>query len=99
MSTELAERQSALVTKATELASQVAVDPRVTRALSVAETTKGIVVTNDTEAALANDHLAALLEGERTLARGVKAVTDIAYTVDEPADYWNERGYSRYDGL
>ena len=24
---------------------------------------------------------------------------DVAYTADEPADYWNERGYSRYDGL
>ena len=31
--------------------------------------------------------------------KNIKAVTDIAYTVDEPADYWNERGYSRYDGL
>lgn len=31
--------------------------------------------------------------------KNIKAITDIAYTVDEPADYWNERGYSRYDGL
>ncbi|HYM80246.1 MAG TPA: molybdopterin-dependent oxidoreductase [Candidatus Limnocylindria bacterium] len=31
--------------------------------------------------------------------KNIKAVTDIAYTVSEPADYWNERGYSRYDGL
>jgi len=23
----------------------------------------------------------------------------IAYTAGEPPDYWNERGYSRYDGL
>ena len=31
--------------------------------------------------------------------KNIKAVTDIAYTVDEPPDYWNERGYSKYDGL
>ena len=31
--------------------------------------------------------------------KNIKAITDIAYTTDEPADYWNERGYSRYDGL
>src|SRR6185369_8430127 len=31
--------------------------------------------------------------------KNIKAVTDIAYTADEPRDYWNERGYSRYDGL
>ncbi len=29
----------------------------------------------------------------------IKAITDIAYVADEPADYWNERGYSKYDGL
>ncbi len=31
--------------------------------------------------------------------KNIKAITDIAYTVAEPPDYWNERGYSRYDGL
>lgn len=31
--------------------------------------------------------------------KNIKGITDIAYTADEPADYWNERGYSRYDGL
>jgi DMSO/TMAO reductase YedYZ molybdopterin-dependent catalytic subunit len=31
--------------------------------------------------------------------KNIKAVTSIAYSVEEPADYWNERGYSRYDGL
>ncbi|MBI1797532.1 MAG: molybdopterin-dependent oxidoreductase [Candidatus Eisenbacteria bacterium] len=31
--------------------------------------------------------------------KNIKAVTDIAYTTPEPADYWNERGYSKYDGL
>jgi DMSO/TMAO reductase YedYZ molybdopterin-dependent catalytic subunit len=31
--------------------------------------------------------------------KNIKAITDIAYTADEPADYWNERGYSRYDGI
>jgi len=31
--------------------------------------------------------------------KNIKAVTDVAYTAEEPADYWNERGYSRYDGI
>lgn len=31
--------------------------------------------------------------------KNIKAITDIAYVADEPPDYWNERGYSRYDGL
>jgi hypothetical protein len=29
----------------------------------------------------------------------IKAITSITYSVEEPADYWNERGYSRYDGF
>ena len=31
--------------------------------------------------------------------KNIKAITSIAYTTEEPPDYWNERGYSRYDGL
>ena len=31
--------------------------------------------------------------------KNVKAVTRITYSVDEPRDYWGERGYSRYDGI
>jgi len=31
--------------------------------------------------------------------KNIKAVTDISYMANEPPDYWNERGYSRYDGL
>jgi DMSO/TMAO reductase YedYZ molybdopterin-dependent catalytic subunit len=31
--------------------------------------------------------------------KNIKALTDIAYTAEEPADYWNERGYSKYDGI
>lgn len=31
--------------------------------------------------------------------KNIKAITHIAYTAEEPADYWNERGYSKYDGL
>ncbi len=31
--------------------------------------------------------------------KNIKALTHIAYTEREPADYWNERGYSKYDGL
>lgn len=31
--------------------------------------------------------------------KNIKAITDIAYVAEEPADYWNERGYSKYDGL
>ena len=31
--------------------------------------------------------------------KNIKAITAIRYTVDEPADYWNEQGYSKYDGI
>jgi DMSO/TMAO reductase YedYZ molybdopterin-dependent catalytic subunit len=31
--------------------------------------------------------------------KNIKAITDIAYTPNEPPDYWNEQGYSKYDGL
>ena len=31
--------------------------------------------------------------------KNIKAVTQIVFRSDEPADYWNERGYSKYDGL
>jgi DMSO/TMAO reductase YedYZ molybdopterin-dependent catalytic subunit len=31
--------------------------------------------------------------------KNIKAITHIAYGAQEPADYWNELGYSRYDGL
>lgn len=31
--------------------------------------------------------------------KNIKAITAIEYTATEPRDYWNERGYSRYDGL
>jgi DMSO/TMAO reductase YedYZ molybdopterin-dependent catalytic subunit len=31
--------------------------------------------------------------------KNIKAITAITYSAEEPADFWNERGYSRYDGL
>jgi DMSO/TMAO reductase YedYZ molybdopterin-dependent catalytic subunit len=31
--------------------------------------------------------------------KNIKAITRIAYTRDEPADYWAKRRYSRYDGI
>ena len=31
--------------------------------------------------------------------KNIKAITSIAYSAEAPADYWNERGYSKYDGL
>jgi DMSO/TMAO reductase YedYZ molybdopterin-dependent catalytic subunit len=31
--------------------------------------------------------------------KNIKAVTDLVFTAREPADYWSERGYSKYDGL
>jgi len=31
--------------------------------------------------------------------KNIKAITHIAYQAEEPADYWNLRGYSKYDGL
>jgi DMSO/TMAO reductase YedYZ molybdopterin-dependent catalytic subunit len=59
---------------------------------------------------LATHHNGNLLEVEhgaplRLLApmklglKNIKAITKISYSNVEPADYWNERGYSKYDGL
>ena len=31
--------------------------------------------------------------------KNIKAITDITYTAEEPPDFWNERGYSKFDGL
>jgi DMSO/TMAO reductase YedYZ molybdopterin-dependent catalytic subunit len=31
--------------------------------------------------------------------KNIKAITQISFTKDEPADYWARRGYSRYDGI
>jgi len=31
--------------------------------------------------------------------KNIKAVTGITYSTGEPPDYWNERGYSKYDGI
>jgi DMSO/TMAO reductase YedYZ molybdopterin-dependent catalytic subunit len=31
--------------------------------------------------------------------KNIKAITRIVFQAEEPADYWNLRGYSRYDGL
>jgi len=31
--------------------------------------------------------------------KNIKAITEIEYAAVEPPDYWNERGYSQYDGL
>jgi DMSO/TMAO reductase YedYZ molybdopterin-dependent catalytic subunit len=31
--------------------------------------------------------------------KNIKAITSVEYTGQEPADYWNERGYSKYDGI
>jgi DMSO/TMAO reductase YedYZ molybdopterin-dependent catalytic subunit len=31
--------------------------------------------------------------------KNVKAITKVTYSMEEPRDYWAERGYSRYDGI
>jgi DMSO/TMAO reductase YedYZ molybdopterin-dependent catalytic subunit len=31
--------------------------------------------------------------------KNIKAITQISFTQEEPADYWAKRGYSRYDGI
>ena len=31
--------------------------------------------------------------------KNIKAITAITYSASAPADYWNDRGYSKYDGL
>jgi DMSO/TMAO reductase YedYZ molybdopterin-dependent catalytic subunit len=31
--------------------------------------------------------------------KNIKAITRITYLREEPPDYWNQRGYSKYDGI
>jgi DMSO/TMAO reductase YedYZ molybdopterin-dependent catalytic subunit len=31
--------------------------------------------------------------------KNIKAITQIYYTVEEPADYWSIRGNSKYQGI
>ena len=31
--------------------------------------------------------------------KNIKAITQITYSVEEPADYWAIRGYSKYQGI
>ena len=31
--------------------------------------------------------------------KNIKGITEIAYQQEEPPDFWNEQGYSKYDGL
>jgi DMSO/TMAO reductase YedYZ molybdopterin-dependent catalytic subunit len=31
--------------------------------------------------------------------KNIKAITEIAYSAEQPEDYWAKRGYSKYDGL
>jgi len=31
--------------------------------------------------------------------KNIKAITQITYSAEEPADYWADRGYSRYEGI
>jgi len=31
--------------------------------------------------------------------KNIKGITHVAYLAEEPRDYWNLRGYSKYDGL
>jgi DMSO/TMAO reductase YedYZ molybdopterin-dependent catalytic subunit len=31
--------------------------------------------------------------------KNIKHITRITYTAAEPRDYWNEFGYSKYDGV
>jgi DMSO/TMAO reductase YedYZ molybdopterin-dependent catalytic subunit len=40
-----------------------------------------------------------LLVSVRLGLKNVKAITKITYVVEEPRDYWAERGYSRYEGI
>lgn len=83
--TDLVAREGALVTTARTLALAVLEDHRVKTALNVAQNTKGVVITNDAEASIANDQLAALIAGEKLLAAGVKRVTDIGEAIKRAA--------------
>lgn len=63
--------------------------------------TQTLLATHQNGAPLTVDHGAPLrLVAPMKLGlKNIKAITSITYTAREPADYWNERGYSKYDGV
>jgi DMSO/TMAO reductase YedYZ molybdopterin-dependent catalytic subunit len=54
---------------------------------------------NDRPLSVAHGAPLRLLAPMKLGLKNIKAVTRITYSAAEPADYWNERGYSKYDGL
>ena len=69
--------------------------------LATARHPQTLLVTHFNSQPLAVDHGAPLrlLVPVKLGLKNVKAITKIAYSADEPRDYWAERGYSRYDGI
>ncbi len=69
--------------------------------LATARHTQTLLATHFNGQPLTVDHGAPLrlLVPVKLGLKNVKAVTKITYTVDQPSDYWAERGYSHYDGI
>lgn len=60
-----------------------------------------LIATHQSDLPLTLDHGAPLrlIAPMKLGLKNIKAITKISYLSQPPADYWNERGYSQYDGL
>jgi DMSO/TMAO reductase YedYZ molybdopterin-dependent catalytic subunit len=69
--------------------------------MPTAEHPQTLLATHLNGAPLGTDHGAPLrlVVPMKLGLKNIKAITKIAYTRDQPRDYWAERGYSKYDGL
>lgn len=69
--------------------------------LATARQPQSLLVTHQDRAPLSRGHGAPLrlIAPVKLGLKNIKAITSIEYVADEPPDYWNERGYSKYDGL
>lgn len=69
--------------------------------LDTARHPQTLLATHQSDAPLSVPHGAPLrlIAPMKLGLKNIKAITGITYTAHEPADYWNERGYSKYDGI
>ncbi|MGO8669825.1 MAG: molybdopterin-dependent oxidoreductase [Capsulimonadaceae bacterium] len=69
--------------------------------LDTARHPQSLLATHQNGAPLDVDHGAPLrlIVPMKLGLKNIKAVTAIRYTAAEPPDYWNQQGYSKYDGI
>lgn len=60
-----------------------------------------LLATHQSDRPLTVDHGAPLrlIAPMKLGLKNIKAISKITYSVEQPADYWNQYGYSRYDGV